>query len=89
MQADQTVAEMANETLVRQARARVRRTGEPFGAALRAVICTEAGQQLWKLRRGRHRYEKAAEWQKNLARERAEERISMSLALNQSIRLGL
>ena len=75
MQANQTVADMANEVLVRQARARVQRTGERFGVALRAVLCTEAGRQLWKLRRGPHRYESADEWQKNLARKRAEERI--------------
>ena len=75
MQANQTVAEMANEILTRQARARVRRTGEPFGVALRAVLCTQAGRQLWKLRRGPHRHKSADEWQRNLVRERAEERI--------------
>ncbi len=75
MQANQTVAEMANEILARQARARVRRTGEPFGVALRAVLCTQAGRQLWKLRRGPHRHKSVAEWQRNLVRERAEERV--------------
>ncbi len=75
MQANQTVAEMANEILARQARARARRTGEPFGVALRAVVCTEAGQQLWKLRRGPYCHERAEEWQKNLAWERAQERM--------------
>ena len=75
MDPNQTVAEMANEVLTRQAAARVRRTGEPFGVALRAVLCTQAGRQLWKLRRGSHRYKRADEWQKNLAWERTKEQI--------------
>ena len=74
MQVDQTVADMADEVLARQARARVRWSGERFEVALRAVLRTEAGGQLWKLRRGPHRHESADEWQKNLARKRAEER---------------
>ena len=75
MQRDQTVADMANEVLTRQARARVRLTGERFEVALRAVLRTEAGRQLWKLSSGPLRHESAAEWQKNLVRKRAEERI--------------
>jgi hypothetical protein len=75
VQPDQTVANMASEVLERQARARVRQTGERFEVAIHAVICTEAGRQLWKLSRGPRRHEKAAEWQKSLARKRAEERI--------------
>ncbi len=74
MDPNQTVAEMANEVLARQARARVRRTGEPFGVALRAVLCTQAGRQLRKLRRGPHCHKRADEWQKNLAWERTKER---------------
>ena len=82
MQAHQTVAEMADEVLARQAAARALRTGETFGVALRAVLCTEGGQQLWKLRRGPHCHERAAEWQKTLARERAEERFNIILTLS-------
>jgi hypothetical protein len=74
VRADQTVADMANEVLARQARARVRQSGERFGVALRTVLSTEAGRQLWELRRGPHRHESADEWQKNLARKRAEAR---------------
>ena len=44
MQADQTVAEMANEVLARQAADRAVWSGETFEAALSAVVCTEAGQ---------------------------------------------
>jgi len=43
-------------------------------AALRAVLQTEAGRRLAKLRDGVHRDEKAKQWQPNLPRERAEER---------------
>ena len=82
MDANQTVAEMANEVLRRQAAARALRTGETFGVALRAVLCTQAGRQLWKVRRGSHSHERADQWQKNLARERAEARIDLSLTLN-------
>ncbi len=75
MHANQTVTEMANEVLRRQAAARALRTGETFGVALRAVLCTQGGWQLRNLRRGAHCHERADEWQKNLARERAEERL--------------
>jgi hypothetical protein len=46
MRKKQRVAEMANEVLARQARARAQRTGEPFEVALKAVGKTEAGRQL-------------------------------------------
>jgi hypothetical protein len=75
VQPDQTVADMAYEVLERQARTRVRQTGERFEVAIHAVLCTKAGRQLWKLSRGPRRHESAAEWQKSLARKRAEERI--------------
>jgi hypothetical protein len=70
----QKVADMVDEVLSRQARARARRTGEPFDEALKAVLETEAGQQLGELREGPHGHEKAEQWQEELARERAEER---------------
>ena len=74
MRAEQTVAEMANEVLARQAQTRVERTGEPFGAALEAVMATAAGRQLEALRDGPHRDERAERWQAGLPRERARER---------------
>lgn len=74
MQKDQSVSEMATEVLARQAGARAKHTGESLEAALRAVLQTEAGRRLVKLRDGDHRDEKADEWQPNLPRERAEER---------------
>src|SRR3712207_3203393 len=70
----QKVAEMADEVLARQARARAERTGESFKEALKAILETEAGRQLGELREGPHSHEKADQWQGGLARERAEER---------------
>ncbi len=74
MREDQSVAEMANEVLRRQAKARAERTGEPFEEALAAVLDTEAGQQLMNLRDGPHGEEGVEETQVNAARERAKER---------------
>ncbi len=74
MRKKQKVAEMADEVLARQARTRAARTGESLEDALKAVMGTEAGRQLKELRDGPHRDERAEDWQKDLARERAEER---------------
>jgi hypothetical protein len=74
MQKNQSVSEMATEVLARQAGARARRTGESLEEALRAVLQTEAGRRLMRLRDGPHRDERAEEWQPSLPRERAEER---------------
>ena len=74
MQQNQSVSEMATKVLARQAGARARRTGESLEEALRAVLQTEAGRRLGRLRDGVHRDERADEWQPNLPQERAEER---------------
>src|SRR5215212_2159414 len=74
MQKNQSVSEMATEVLARQAGARAKRTGESLEAALRAVLQTDAGRRLAKLRDGTHRDESAEQWQSNLLQERAEER---------------
>jgi hypothetical protein len=44
------VADMSDEVLARQAKARVEQSAEPFEEALRAVPKTEAGRQLGELR---------------------------------------
>jgi len=75
MRDDQTVAEMANEVLMRQAKARADRSGEPIEAAMQAVLNTEAGRQLRELRDGPHGDEGVEEWQVGIARERALERV--------------
>jgi hypothetical protein len=74
MREDQSVAEMVNEVLMRQARARAERRGEPIEEAMEAVLDTEAGQQLTKLRDGPHGEEGVEETQVDAARERAKER---------------
>ncbi len=70
----QRVADMATAVLMRQAEARVERTGEPFEEAFKAVLETEAGRQLAELRDGPHRDEEAERWQKDLPQKRAKER---------------
>ncbi len=74
MQPEQTVAEMANEVLMRQAKARADRGGEPIEAAMKAVVGTEFGEQLAELRDGPHADESVEEWQVGIAQERAQER---------------
>ena len=75
MRDDQTVAEMANEVLMRQAKARAEWSGEPIEEALEAVLKTEAGTQLRELRDGPHSEESIEEVQVGVARERAQERV--------------
>ena len=73
MQSEQTVAEMAEEVLCRQARARAQRTGQSLAAARVAVIRTPAGKQLEELRNGGHQDEEARYWQAKLLFERVSE----------------
>jgi hypothetical protein len=65
-----SVEEMANEVLMRQAKARADRTGESIEEAMEAVVNTEAGTQL---REPPHGEESVEEWQVGMARERAED----------------
>ena len=74
MREDQSVAQMANEVLMRQAKARAERRGEPIEEAMEAVLDTEAGKQLMELRDGAHGEEAVEETQVDAARERAKER---------------
>jgi hypothetical protein len=73
MRAEQTINEMAQEVLSRQARALAQRTGEPLVEALEAVLETPAGRQLEDLRSGPHQHEEARYWQANLLFERVSE----------------
>jgi hypothetical protein len=73
MRAEQSVNEMAEEILLRQARALAQRTGEPLAEALGAVLQTQAGHLLEELRDGPHQDEEALYWQANLMFERASE----------------
>jgi len=73
MRAEQTVNEMAQEVLCRQARAQAQRTGEPFVEALEAVVETPAGRQLKELMCSVHQDEEVRYWQANLLFERVSE----------------
>ena len=75
MSEDRSVEEMANEVLMRQAKARAERSGEPIEEALAAVLNTEAGTQLRELRDGPHGEESVEEAQVGVARDRAQERV--------------
>ena len=74
MRPEQTVEEMAEEVLVRQAEALVDRTGLPFETSLESVAQTEAGRQLRELANSSYSEERAATWQLSLPWQRAEER---------------
>ena len=74
MSEDRSVEEMANEVLMRQAKARADRTGESIEEAMEAVLNTEAGKRLRELRDGPHGEEGVQESQVDAARERARER---------------
>ena len=74
MRAEQTVKEMAEEVLGRQARALVDRTGQPFEDALEVVSETHAGRQLRELADSEHHERRAREWQTSLPCKRAQER---------------
>ena len=80
MDRDQSVYEMVDEVLARQAKSLAERTGQPFERALRIVADTEAGRQLRELADGEYRHKKAREWQANAFWERSEERLMRLLA---------
>jgi hypothetical protein len=75
VQQHQTVSQMAQEVLMRQAKVLAHRSGYSLEDARQAVSETEAGRQLRDLANGEHRYEKASEWQLNVFWDRAEERL--------------
>ena len=75
MRDEQTVAEMANEVLLRQAKAHADRSGEPIEEAMKDVLASEAGKQLRELRDGPYGDEGVEEWQVARARGRARERV--------------
>ena len=75
MQKDQTVSEMVEEVLERQAKALAHSSGHSLEDARQAASDTEAGRRLGDLANGAHRHEKAREWQGSVFWERAEERL--------------
>jgi hypothetical protein len=75
VQRDQTVSQMAEEVLLRQAMAVSHRSGYSLEDAREAVLETEAGRQLRDLANGEHGHENARTWQASVFWERAEERL--------------
>ena len=74
MQEDQSVSKMAEEVLMRQAKALAKRCGHSLEDAHQAVSDTEAGRQLRDLASGEHRHETALAWQASVFWDRAEQR---------------
>jgi hypothetical protein len=72
---DQSVSQMAEEALMRQAKDLAQRSGHSLEDASQAVLDTEAGRQLRDLANGEHRHEKAQAWQAGVFWDRAEERM--------------
>jgi hypothetical protein len=75
VQQDQSVSQMAEEVIMRQAKALAHRSGHSLEDGRQAVSDTEAGQQLRDLANGEHRHEKAQAWQVGVFWDRAEERL--------------
>lgn len=75
MQENQTVSEMAEEVLNRQATALAQTSGHSLEDARRAVSDTEAGRQLRELATGEHRHERAHYWRASMFWDRAEQRF--------------
>ena len=73
MAAAGTVAELAEEVLVRQARYRAEETGELLEEAIRAVVNTTAGRMLAKLADGPYGDLSPEEWQARIAEQREED----------------
>ena len=74
MSPEQTVCEMVEEVLNRQAETLAARTGQPLEVALEEVADTEAGRQLRELADSEYRAQRAAQWQASLPWKRTEER---------------
>jgi hypothetical protein len=77
---DQTVSEMAEEVLARQAKVLADWSGQSLEDALKIVADTEAGRQLRELANEEHGHEKAQDWQVSVLWERAEERLMHLIA---------
>jgi hypothetical protein len=77
MRPEQTVNEMAQVVLWRQAKAQAQRTGQSHASARAVVIQTPAGRQLEELRTGLHQHEEVRYWQANLLFKRVSEQASL------------
>jgi hypothetical protein len=75
VQPHQSVSQMAEEVLMRHAKALAQRRELSLEDARQAVSDTEAGRQLRDLANGELRHEKAQTWQASVFWKRAEERL--------------
>ena len=75
MQQHQSVSQMAEEVLMRQAEALAHGSGQSLEDARQAVLDTDAGRQLRDLAQGEHRHQRAQEWQASVFWDRAEQRL--------------
>ena len=75
MQEDQSVSQMVQEVLMRQAKVLAQRSGQCLEEARQSVSDTEASRQLRELAQGEHRHEKAQAWQASVFWERSEQRL--------------
>jgi hypothetical protein len=80
LQRDQSVFEMVEEVLARQAKYLADQTGQSFERALEVVAETTAGQQLRELANGEYCNEKARDWQASMLWDRAEELLMHLIA---------
>ena len=74
MHPDQSVSEMVEELLNRQAKMLAEGTGQTLEWAMAAALKTDAAQRLKELAEGSYSAQMAAEWQAGLPLARAEER---------------
>jgi len=88
MHPEQTVHQMVEEVLERQAKVVLERSGCSPQEALEAVSQTLAGRQLGALRDGPHAQERARDWQEGLLWERAFERLEGMVRLDAVTRFG-
>jgi hypothetical protein len=71
---DQTVSEMVEEVLERQAKMLAEGASETLEQAMAAALKTDAARRLKELAESPYGEQRAAEWQAGLPRSRAEER---------------
>ena len=76
---EQTISQMVNDVLERQAKRLADETGETSKRAVSATSNTEAARQLRELADSAYKEQKAAEWQAMLPWRRAEKRHYMWL----------
>jgi hypothetical protein len=88
MHPEQTVHEMVQEVLQRQAKVVLKRSGCSAQQALEAVSQTRAGSELAGLRDGPHAQKWAGDWQEALLWERAFERLEGMVRLDAVSRIG-